>query len=176
MADPRRPKPTRTKQLQGNPGKRKLNGAEPKPGGRPTRPIWLVGEARKEWERLAGRLHTCGILTAVDRSILAAYCVAWASYVEAVEALREGALVQVTATGYESPSAWWVIRRNAAAEVAKLGAELGLTPSSRSRLTVPEKPAEDPYADFRGRRGHGKLHAIEGGAASSPPADPTRRR
>ena len=45
----RKPKPTAVKELEGNPGKRKLNRKEPKPDkGMPTCPEWLLPEAKEE--------------------------------------------------------------------------------------------------------------------------------
>lgn len=42
----RKPKPTAIKELEGNPGKRKLNKKEPKPDkGMPVCPEWLLPEA-----------------------------------------------------------------------------------------------------------------------------------
>ena len=47
----RKPKPTAIKELEGNPGKRKLNNKEPKPDkGMPVCPEWLPPEAKAEWK------------------------------------------------------------------------------------------------------------------------------
>src|SRR5262245_60351860 len=79
----RKPTPTRLKILYGNPGKRPLNGREPKPPpDLPKCPAHLDAEARKEWRRLARSLHACGILTSVDRAILAAYCQCYSRWVK----------------------------------------------------------------------------------------------
>lgn len=49
----RKPKPTALKELEGNPGKRKLNKKEPMPGkGMPDCPKWLLPDAQEEWKRL----------------------------------------------------------------------------------------------------------------------------
>ena len=49
----RKPTPTAIKDLEGNPGKRKLNENEPKPEKKaPACPKWLSKDARKEWHRL----------------------------------------------------------------------------------------------------------------------------
>ena len=53
----RKPKPTAIKELEGNPGKRKLNKKEPKPDKEmPVCPEWLLPEAKAEWERLCEKL------------------------------------------------------------------------------------------------------------------------
>jgi phage terminase small subunit len=69
----RRPKPSRMKVLTGNPGKRPLNAAEPRPEPKiPDCPSELGPVARREWDRLAAELGSLRILTALDRAILAA--------------------------------------------------------------------------------------------------------
>ena len=50
----RRPKPTHLKLIQGNPGKRSLNDAEPNPPrGVPSPPDHMTSAAKEAWNRLA---------------------------------------------------------------------------------------------------------------------------
>ena len=59
----RKPTPTAIKELEGNPGKRKLNAREPKPEKKaPSCPKWLEPDARKEWRRLGHQMEQLGIL------------------------------------------------------------------------------------------------------------------
>ena len=63
----RKPTPTAIKELEGNPGKRKLNDKEPRPEKKaPSCPKWLEPEAKKEWRRLAKKMELMGVLTEVD--------------------------------------------------------------------------------------------------------------
>ena len=58
----RKPTPTAIKELEGNPGKRPLNEAEPKPAKKaPLCPKWLEPEAKKEWRRLSKQLEQIGV-------------------------------------------------------------------------------------------------------------------
>lgn len=83
------PKPTHLKLITGNPGKRKLNKNEPKPTvSIPPVPDHHSDEAKVEWARIAVELNAVSLLTQVDRAALAAYCQAWADWVEAEEQLR----------------------------------------------------------------------------------------
>ena len=69
----RKPLPSNVVRLRGNPGKRRRNDAEPRPAPRvPTCPACLDGEARKEWKRLVAELADLGLLTRLDRGLLAA--------------------------------------------------------------------------------------------------------
>ena len=87
----RRPKPTRLKVLTGNPGKRPLNNAEPRPEAAvPNCPDELGETARREWNRLVGELASLKLLTNFDRAALAAYCGAYALWAEATEAIARG--------------------------------------------------------------------------------------
>ena len=101
----RRPKPTRLKVLTGNPGKRPLNGNEPRPAAAvPECPAELGPVARTEWNRLVGELSALRLLTNLDRAALAAYCGAYALWAEATEAIQKfGAMVK-SPTGYPMQS------------------------------------------------------------------------
>ena len=86
----RRPTPTRLKVLTGNPGKRPLNAAEltPKPA-IPECPTELGPVARREWDRLVGKLASLSLLTNLDRAALAAYSGAYALWAESREAIQK---------------------------------------------------------------------------------------
>jgi phage terminase small subunit len=80
----RKPKPTALKLIDGNPGKRPIAGREPKPPAtQPTCPAHLAATAKSEWKRLAGVLNEIGLLTRIDRTVLATYCQAYGRWVEA---------------------------------------------------------------------------------------------
>lgn len=86
----RRPKPTRLKVLTGNPGKRALNEAEPRPEPEiPDCPPELGPIARREWERLVAELAPLRILTQLDRAALATYCGAYGLWADATEAINK---------------------------------------------------------------------------------------
>jgi P27 family predicted phage terminase small subunit len=89
MPGGRPPKPTALKELQGNPGKRRLNRDEPHFGVEGlTCPRWLNAEARREWRRAARLLREQRVVTAADRGALAAYCLSYARWQQAEAALE----------------------------------------------------------------------------------------
>jgi P27 family predicted phage terminase small subunit len=106
-------------------------------------PSALGPEARKEWQRLANELAPLGLLTRIDRGMLAAYCQAHALWVEAVHALeRYGTMVT---SGPSRPSAGSTLplgtratarstRRSCAADAATA------VSTSRPRPTSPRWP------------------------------------
>ena len=152
----RKPKPTATKLLDGNPGHRPINRNEPRFGGVPTCPKHLNKVARSEWRRLSGALAAQGLLTTVDRSALAGYCAAYARWVEAEEQLarseeepNKSKLVLASPSGYPIQNPFLGIANTALDKMHKFAAEFGMTPSSRSRISVADAPTNgDPFAEF----------------------------
>lgn len=142
----RKPKPTHLKVLEGNPGRRPINGREPKPPRDvPTCPSHLGPSAKAEWKRLAGVLNRIGMLTTVDRAALAVYCQSWGRWVEAERKLQETPPLLKTPAGYVQQSPWLSIANKERELMARYMAELGLTPSSRSRLSVDMSQRPKPW-------------------------------
>ena len=110
----RKPKPTHLKLVQGNPGKRPLNRAEPVPATGCPKPKFLKGRAAKIWDEYAPELERIGVLTAVDGHMFATWCV----LAEDVERDPKG----MTASRI--------------AQMRALASSFGLDASSRSRLSV----------------------------------------
>ena len=145
----RRPKPTALKELAGNPGKRPLNRREPKPPtSLPPCPRHLTGEARREWRRMGGELARMGVVTVVDRAALAAYCMAWARWVEAEGQVAKLGTIVKTANGNLIQNPYLAVANRALEQMTRLAAEFGMTPSSRSRVQVAEKDSGPTLADL----------------------------
>jgi P27 family predicted phage terminase small subunit len=95
--------------------------------------------ARQEWDRVAPELAAAGRLTPFDRGPLAAYCTAYALWVEAVEALqRYGAMIK-SPTGYPVQSPYLSTANRQVEIMIRIASEFGFTPASRSRLPSPSK-------------------------------------
>ena len=139
----RKPKPTLLKTLEGNPGKRPLNDREPvPPDGIPDCPDFLTNEARAEWFRTAKVLKDMQLLTLADRSALAAYCTAYGRWVEAEQQVQKyGTIVKSPNKGFPMKSPYLTVADQALESMRKLMVEFGLTPSSRSRIRVPDRTA-----------------------------------
>lgn len=151
MADPHHPIPTALKVLRGNPGKRPLNDREPKPKRiLPRAPAYLNAEAKREWRRMGGRLYNIGLVTEIDETALAAYCAAWARWVEAERQLQKfGTVIKMGTTLIPSP--YLSVANKAMAQMVKLLAEFGMTPSSRSRVKVEAEAEQEPLEALRNR-------------------------
>lgn len=134
-----KPKPTPLKILEGNLGKRPLPENEPKPKSRlPSCPRYLSKEARKEWRRMAKEMSNLGILTNIDHAIFEAYCVAYSEWVENTLKAQEHPVFKTT-TGYMQITPFVTLAEKAFKKWTKAAAELGMTPSSRTRIAVEKK-------------------------------------
>lgn len=151
----RPPKPTVLKLLAGNPGKRKINRAEPKiSGGTVTPPSWLGKAAKAEWRRLAKVLPN-GLVTPADRQVFAQYCQSVARLAEVERAIDEHGMTFLSENGYPCQRPEVTIAKGLHQQLRGLESDLGLTPSSRSRIQIPQTPPKDATEDmlFGKRRG-----------------------
>lgn len=147
----RKPKPTAVKKREGNNGGRKLNRKEPKTvQGSFVPPAWLTGRALAEWKRIVPILKSMGTFSDSDRTALEIYCKAYQRWRQAEEAIDKTGLVMRSPSGYIQQAPHVGLARKYADQVARLAAEFGLTPSSRSRINVEQADAADD-ADFFGK-------------------------
>lgn len=150
MVRGRKPKPTAQKKLDGNPGKRPLNALEPTPAaGRPEPPAWLDAAARLEWERITKLLAAAGTLSLADAPALELYVQNYARWVEAQHKLQKFGIVLIKEGKYPVRSPYCIIADSAFRQMMAFLAEFGLTPSSRSRISLPaDHQPKDALAAF----------------------------
>ena len=131
---PGRPRtPTVLKVLRGNPGKRPLPKAEPRPavGCEPPASVLADPVLLQEWQRHAPRLTRLGVLTEIDDDALAAMCVLQVKFRDMLEDERA------------SPAALVNVSR----ELRALWARFGMTPADRSKVEVKgQDAAENDWA------------------------------
>jgi len=138
----RKPQPTALKLLRGNPGKRPTNPAEPKHGALDAEvPADLTEpEAAAEWRRVASMLIERGQVTTVDRAVLTGYCVKYAQWIALEREAAKHPFIIKAPSGYPIPNPALGMANKAFALMLKAAAELGITPSARSRVTVQLEP------------------------------------
>ncbi len=136
----RKPKPTVLKVLEGNPGKRPLNEAEPVPDGLPVKPDDLSGYAVEVWHRLI-KVMPPGIYTGAESDVLARYCRACDLSKEASIKLSEEGVVN---GGVVNP--WMRVLNEQVKIIASLGSQLGCSPSARVNLKVPPAKVGSKFA------------------------------
>jgi P27 family predicted phage terminase small subunit len=103
--------------------------------------------------RLLGRFLSQGFQSGLDRAMLAAYCQAHALWVEAVSSIgRYGTMVK-SPNGYPMQSPYVAVANKQVEIMVRIASELGMTPSSRTRIRVGAKTPEDPFEAFLQGRG-----------------------
>lgn len=135
------PMPTKEKEIRGNPGKRPLNKAEPEPEvvyELPEPPEHLGDYAAHEWTRIGPELIKIGLLTFADLEAFAAYCMNVEIMVEAFKAIKAKGMVIMGARGPIRNPALPAFGQ-ASTAVKAFAQEFGLTPSARSRISIPGK-------------------------------------
>jgi P27 family predicted phage terminase small subunit len=139
-----KPKPTHLKILHGNPGGRALNKNEPKPRAkRPSCPRDFSDDAKKAWRSACTELEAMGMLHSADRELLIVFCEAVAQHRQACRAVRTaGVLIKGRSAGVIKNPACQIVR-DSAGTITRVAAELGLSPSARSRLSVPTADEDD---------------------------------
>ena len=162
----RKPVPAALRLIMGGKGTR--NPSEPMPEPElPEPPPHLSAVAVAEWHRVAPQLYGLRVLTSLDRACLAGYCTQWATYVEAQEQLRKFGLVVKTPIktitrrkrdgaeliertgGYIQQSPFLSVSNRASDLMLKFAVELGMSPSSRRRVSVaPPDTPPDPSRKY----------------------------
>jgi P27 family predicted phage terminase small subunit len=139
----RKPKPTELKKLTGVRASR-INADEPKftPDSSPAAPPYLGAYAAQEWTRVYPELAKNNVLKVTDRAVLELYCEAYGDYREAQDALRGKKKVLIVHNGALQKRPEVSMKREAMGLVLKYASELGLTPSSRGKMSGsdPAKP------------------------------------
>ena len=87
------------------------------------KPEELQGESARCWSMTVGSLPA-GVFNDSDFPLLIAFCNIWAKYVEAREENSVSAMLKL------------------ADQLTRMACRLGLTPTDRSRLNIPEAPKE----------------------------------
>lgn len=142
------PTPTSLKKLRGNPGKRPLRDNEPRPGefcAEPPKSFDKTGIA--EWFRITAILKPLGLLTEADYLALETLCWSYQLVCRARRQLAKEKLRITSESGWSQANALLGIINQQTAVVNKMMAEFGMTPASRSRISVPpEKPKANKFA------------------------------
>jgi P27 family predicted phage terminase small subunit len=142
----RKPVPTLLKFARGNPGHRKINSNEPQPCELSSvcPPELEDPIAQQEWERTIAPAIETGQITAADRSMAIAHCELWATWrSQLADAARHPHVVSAGKNKYPMPNPARMMANKTFLLLAKVDAELGCTPSSRSRVTSVKKSTAD---------------------------------
>mgnify|MGYP001572702240 CR=1 FL=1 len=147
---PRAATPTAIKIKTGNPGKRRINKAEPKPRGGPQKPAVMTAGAKKLWDRLIAAMPV-EVYTGADSALLAAYCEAVNNHQHATAAIAEPdfQMFVVGSTGQDILNPIFAHQEKQARLIISIGQRLGLDPIARQQINSEGgDDSADPFSNF----------------------------
>lgn len=134
----RKPVPTVLRLARGNPGRRPLNRAEPSyPPLAARAPAELIdAEARAEWRRVVVPASHARHLTRADRALAIAHCQLFSIWLDQLREAATSSHVMDNQNGNPIANPARAMANQTLALLVKIDAELGLTPTSRSRVKI----------------------------------------
>jgi P27 family predicted phage terminase small subunit len=119
-------------------------------------PSWMSAEAKREWRRVMPLLVECRILTTADLGSLENYCIHIGTIRQMDKHIEEHGAIFEAFKDTEDGMVSLGMKRNPAVGIRSdsttqsrlLSAELGLTPTSRSRPSIRDDGDEDELVDY----------------------------
>ena len=149
----RKPLPTVVKELKGTLQKCRVNAQEPKPVGDLVEPPDYMSDGAKSAWRYALECAPPNLLKKLDMSVLEVWACAADLYRKAQIGIgKTGLLMKAPNTGVPMQSPYLAIANKQAQIMTKAATEMGFTPASRTRASVPEEKNDDfdPWSDIAG--------------------------
>lgn len=103
----------------------------------PHKPDWLSGIGAAVWYESVAMLSQCeGLLADIDGGLLATYCEAWQTYLDAQAIVASEGLIASSGNGvqYQHPAVG--IRNKARYEILRIGSKFGMNPVDRAKLSI----------------------------------------
>lgn len=147
----RKPQSTAAKEASGafrkDPQRRNKDEPQAKRG-MPEKPEHVAADpvASEQWDELCRTLGDMNIVTLADRSLLALYCSTYSQWNQLQTEVAENGCYVVNDKGNLSQSPQAIQVHRYADRLLKMMAELGLTPSARSRIKAPKQ--DEPESGF----------------------------
>ena len=139
-------KPTKLKLLHGEKNKKRINKKEPKPAPIvPKCPAWLDKDAKAELKRASKELSMLGLLSKIDMAAFAAYCSCYSRFKNASQKIQKEGMVREAPSGYPVQSPYLSILNKALTDMKSYLVEFGMTPSSRTRISVDRDDKDDDF-------------------------------
>jgi P27 family predicted phage terminase small subunit len=149
----RKPLPSVIKKTKGTLRPHRVNHREPQPDGDLVEPPAYMSEGAKAAWYYAIESAPAHLLKRLDMSVLEVWACAADLYRKAQAGLaKTGLLIKAPNSGVPIQSPYLSIANKQAQIMTKAGAEMGFTPASRSRVTMPADPGEelDPWSEIAG--------------------------
>jgi P27 family predicted phage terminase small subunit len=130
------------------------NHNEPTPQlGEPTIPEIVEQDpaAKARWLWVCEQLRSMNLLHVTDQGLIAGYCLDYSMMLSLWESIKGGRVSDMTERGGITTKPEANQFHKFADRILKREAELGLTPSARTRLRAPQKDEEDPFQEWLAR-------------------------
>jgi P27 family predicted phage terminase small subunit len=157
MVKGRKPLSNATKEASGafikDPQRR--NADEPKPKlGRPRIPDAVEADptAKSRWHWVCDQLESMNLLAVTDQGLIAGYCLDYSMMLALWDTIKGGNVSDMDEKGRTKLKPEANQFHTYSDRILKREAELGLTPSSRSRLKAPQTEKEDEFDIWLKRR------------------------
>jgi len=134
----RKPTETRILKLRGSRHQDKALGPEPTPG-EPEAPSWLDKQAKGIWSEFVPEMARLGVITLVDRQVVAVFCQTVSDYLRAQETYRENP---------EDKGAKAMLNE-CRTQILRYAQEFGLTALARSRIKMGKPKVEQTQGKQR---------------------------
>jgi P27 family predicted phage terminase small subunit len=130
------------------------NHSEPTPQlGEPTIPETVEQDpaAKARWLWVCEQLRSMNLLHVTDQGLIAGYCLDYSMMLSLWESIKGGRVSDMTERGGITTKPEANQFHKFADRCLRREAELGLTPSARTRLRAPQKDEEDPFQEWLAR-------------------------
>ena len=130
------------------------NADEPKPKlGRPRIPSAVEEDpaAKSRWHWVCDQLESMNLLAVTDQGLIAGYCLDYSMMLALWETIKGGNVSDMDEKGRTKLKPEANQFHTYSDRILKREAELGLTPSSRSRLKAPQNEEEDAFEQWLAR-------------------------
>jgi len=114
----------------------------------PKPPTYLDEAAKAEWSWICDQAKRLGIISILDKSILALYCTVYSRRLAAEEILKTEGRVYESKDGKKRTNPWQRIADVCEARLRLLCADLGFTPTARNKVRVKITPTEDKVSKY----------------------------
>lgn len=144
-----KPKPTYMRLLEGNAGKRPMNHAEPKPTQPLAEPPASLSDRQKDIWRYALEHAPIGLLTSLDESVFKVWVIACDFHDQANTMVNTAGIFMRTKQGVPIQNPWMAVVNRQSLIMMRAAAEMGFTPSSRSRVQVENQQTASAFSALK---------------------------
>lgn len=144
-----KPKPTYMRVLEGNASNRPLNQHEPKPKEPLTDPPESLSDRQKEiWRRALGQAPP-ELLKSVDESVFKVWVIAYDFHDQANTMVNKAGVFMKTKNGVPIQNPWMAVVNRQSLIMMRAAAEMGFTPSARSRVKVESSQTSNKFSALK---------------------------